>query len=180
MSHRLSVGALALLLLSTSVAHATVVVQLSLSDQARRADYIVRARVGDHHSAYVPDRGAILTWTTLRVTESIKGQAPATLTLRQMGGTADGQTMLVPGDAHLNAGDDVILFLRRNGDDVVLVSLGQSAYIVHGTSAHRELEELTFAVWDQGQMKLVEPPADRSVALDTLLRELRSLVAGAR
>src|SRR5512143_2570485 len=49
--------------------------QLSRAEQVQRADLIVRATVGDQRSAFVPERGAILTWSTLHVTSVLKGQA---------------------------------------------------------------------------------------------------------
>src|SRR5690349_15425112 len=53
-------------MLAASDAHATVVVPLSLADQVQRADLIVRATVGEQQSAFVAERGAIMTWSTLR------------------------------------------------------------------------------------------------------------------
>ncbi len=173
---------LALVALTSSLAYATVVVPLTLADQVQRADLVVRARVGSVRSAYVAERGTILSWTELEVTESLKGQAPVTLTLRQMGGTADGQTMLVPGDAHLAPGEEVILFLRRdrNGtNDVFLLALAQSAYVVRGQQASRDLSQLTFAVLGDGT-QLSEPGHEAAVGVDTLVSQIRSLAGGAQ
>jgi hypothetical protein len=171
---------LALVALTSSLAYATVVVPLTLADQVQRADLVVRARVGSVRSAYVAERGTILSWTELEVMESLKGQAPVTLTLRQMGGTAEGQTMLVPGDAHLAPGQEVILFLRRdrNGtNDVFLLALAQSAYVVRGQQASRDLSQLTFAVLGDGT-QLSEPGHEASVGVDTLVSQIRSLAGG--
>jgi hypothetical protein len=181
----LALATLAVVIATASLAHATVIVPLTLADQVGRADLVVRARVGAAHSAFVPERGAILTWTELEVSEILKGQAPSTLTLRQMGGTADGQTMLVPGDAHLAAGQDVILFLRNDrsgsGSDVFLLALAQSAYVVSGQQASRDLSQLTFAVLGGADgTQLSEPGREPSVRVDVLVSEIRSLVGGAR
>jgi hypothetical protein len=175
-------GAAVCLVLVTSVAHATVVVPLTLAEQVDRADVIVRATVGARQSAFVPERGAILTWTTLNVTEVLKGQASSTLTLRQMGGSANGMVQRVPGDAELTTGQDVVLFLHREGDTVFLLALAQSCYFVdaaHGT-VHRDLSNLTFALLGQNGTQLIEPPADGIVRLDALRSEIRSLLGGAR
>ncbi len=175
---------LALVLTTAGLAHATVVVPLSVEQQVAQADLVVRARVVAMQSAFVPERGAILTYTELSVTDVMKGQAPATLVLRQMGGTADGQTMLVPGDAHLTTGDDVILFLRRDpsgGDNVFLLSLAQSAWFVSGQRASRDLSQLTFAVLGgPAGTQLSEPGREASVDVAELVAEIRSLVGGAR
>jgi hypothetical protein len=180
----LALAALLAVVASTSLAHATVVVPLTLAQQVAGSDLIVRAHVGSMQSRYVAERGTILTWTELSVTEVLKGQASGSLLLRQMGGTADGQTMLVPGDAHLTTGDDVILFLRRDpsgGSDVLLYSLAQSAWFVDGQQAARDLSQLTFAVLGGPEgTQLSEPGHEASIRVDALATQIRSLVGGAR
>jgi hypothetical protein len=177
-----ALATIAAVLATTALAHATVVVPLSLADQVGRADRIVRAHVVAMRSAYEPSRGAIFTYTELQVTETLKGAAQPTLLLRQMGGTAGGQTQLVPGDAHFGVGDDVVLFLRNDsaGPTVFLFSLAQSAYFVSGQSAQRDLSQLTFAVLGDQGMQLREPGAEPSVQVDSLLAQIRSLVGGAQ
>lgn len=172
--------ALVAVLFISGVAHATVVVPLTLAEQVERADLVIRARIGAQQSAYVPERGAIFTWTELEVTEVLSGQAPRALMLRQMGGTADGQTMLVPGDAHLSPGQDVVLLLRREGDTVFLFALAQSAYVIDGGHARRDLSQLTFAVLGQDGMQLSEPGHEAAISLEVLLSQIRSLAGGAR
>jgi hypothetical protein len=181
----LALASLALVVTTTSLAHATVVVPLSLADQVDRADLVVRAHVGAAHSAFVPERGSILTWTELEITDVLKGQASSTLVLRQMGGTADGQTMAVPGDAHLRPGDDVILFLRTDhgggGSDVFLLALAQSAYFVNGQEASRDLSQLTFAVLGgPSGTQLSDPGHEVSMRVDALISQIRGLAGGAR
>ncbi len=178
-SRSLAVAALLAVLSIAGVARATVVVPLTLADQVARADLIVRVRIGAQHSAFVPERGAILTWSDLEVTEVLKGQAGSMLTLRQMGGTADGQTMRVPGDAELHTGADAILLLRQEGDTVFLFALAQSAYVVEGSLARRDLSQLTFAVLGQDGMQMHEPGLEPSVQVEQLLRDVRALVGGA-
>ncbi len=175
-------AALALtLVFVTGTARATVVVPLTLAQQVQRADLVVRATVGAQHSAYVPARGAILTWTTLRVTETLKGQAPSTLLLRQMGGVANGMEEMVPGDAHLSQGQDVLVFLHREGGTVFLLALAQSCYFVDQATGrvHRDLSELTFAALGQTGMRLSRAPSQTS-QIDVLRAQIRALVGGAR
>ncbi len=180
----LTVLAVALgLVMVTGTARATVVVPLTLADQVDQADMIVRATVGAQHSAFVPERGAILTWTSLEVTEVLKGQVPRTLTLRQMGGSANGMQQRVPGDAELRPGQDVVLFLRHGeGDTVFLFALAQSCYFVdaeHGT-VYRDLRSLTFAVLGQNGTQLQAPAPDPLTGVDALRARIRELLGGAR
>jgi len=178
-----ALAVLAIVVSTAAVAHATVVVPLTLEDQVHQSDVVVRATVGSSHAEYVAARGAILTWTELTVTDVVKGQAPSTLVLRQMGGTTDdGTTMLVPGDAHLHAGDDVVLCLRNdpNGSsDVLLLAMAQSAWFVNGQQAARDLSQLTFAVLGgPSGTQLSEPGREASVRVDALVADMRRIASG--
>lgn len=179
-----ALAALVAVVTTTSLAHATVVVPVTLTEQVHGSDLVVRARVGAVESRFVPERGAIVSWTELAVTDVLKGQAPSSLVLRQLGGTADGQTMLVPGDAHLTSGDDVILFLRHDpsgSSDVLLYAMAQSAYYVNGQQASRDLSQLTFAVLGGPEgTQLSEPGHEASIRVDALISQIRSIVGGGR
>jgi hypothetical protein len=171
------------LLCTASVAGATVVVPLTLGEQVARADLIVRARVVAQRSAYVPARGAIMTWTTLEPTEWIVGQpSPSALLVRQLGGHADGMIQSIPGDGHLAPGDDVIVFLERDPVEhqtVFLLALAQSVWFVEGDRARRDLSELGFAILGAQGMRTEEPAPEAAVDRAQLVRDIRAL-AGAR
>jgi hypothetical protein len=186
MARARSLSALAVLAvasLTAAVAHATVVVPLTLEDQVHQSDVVARATVGSSHAEYVPARGAILTWTELTVTDVMKGQAPSTIVLRQIGGTTDdGTTMLVPGDAHLHSGDDVVLFLRNDPggtSDVILVGMAQSVWFVNGQQCARDLSQLTFAVLGGASgTQLSDPGHETSVRVDSLVADIRRIASG--
>jgi hypothetical protein len=176
-------AAAASLVLVAGVAHATVVIAVPLAEQVQRSELVVRATVVAQQSAWAADRTTIYTWTELRVTDRIKGNAPSTLVLRQMGGVAEGIAMAVPGDGHLAVGEDVVLLLHQQGENVFLYSLAQSIFHVDGRThlAARDLRDLAFATRVNGQMNLEEAPIEMPVPVDTLVRELRSYAArGAR
>lgn len=176
----LSLAAVAALALSASPALATVVVAVPLAEQVQRSELVVRATVVSQRSAWAPDRTAIYTWTTLRVTESIKGNAGATLVLRQMGGVAEGMQQEVPGDGHLAIGDDVVLLLHQRGENVFLFSLAQSLFHVDARThlAARDLSDLSFATTVNGQMTIKAAPAEMPVQVDALVRQLRAYATG--
>lgn len=168
--------------LRTSLAHAAVVVPLSREALVRQSDLVVRCTVVSRKSGWNVQRTQILTWTTLRVDEYLKGAGPAELTLRQLGGEVDGLVTEVPGDAHVLPGERAVLFLRRGDGVVFLTALAQAAYLVtekDGASfAERDLTGLSFARWEGGAMKTVEPPREAREPLADLVRSVRSFVRG--
>lgn len=175
-----SLATVASIVLGASAARATVVVAVSLADQVQRSELVARATVVSQQSAWAADRTTIYTWTELRVTDRIKGNAPSTLVLRQMGGVAEGMAMAVPGDGHLVVGEDVVLLLHRQGENVFLFSLAQSVFHVDARThlAARDLRELAFATTEDGQMRIREAPIEMPVPVDALVRLLRSYATG--
>lgn len=153
-------------------ARATVAVEVPRAQLVDTADLVVRVTVLDHRSAWNNDNTAILTWTRLRVTEYLKGSGPTELTLRQMGGEAEGLVQRISGDPRLAQGTDAVLFLRRGDGVVFLTAMAQSVFYVQpggdGVSyVNRDLEGLTFArVSPTRGTELYHPPT--VTALETL------------
>lgn len=171
---------------ATPVARATVAVELQRPQLVTDADLVVRVTVLDHRSAWNADNTAILTWTRLRVTEYLKGSGPAELTLRQMGGEADGMAQHVPGDPRLANGTDAVLFLRRGDGVTFLTAMAQSVFLIDrgvdgGSYVRRDLTGLTFArISPTRPMEVYEPPTVTVVeTLDALRASVRALAGGA-
>src|SRR5262249_36964213 len=146
-------------------ADATVVVPVTRAQLVERSELVVRAVVLDRRTAWSQDHTQMLSFTRIRVQRYLKGGGPAELTLRQFGGAIAGVTMVVPGDAQLRQGQDVVLFLRRGAGVVYLTALAMAAYhVVHSPGAaptvFRDLSELTFAREQNGQMVLGPAPVD--------------------
>lgn len=160
-------------------ASATVAVELSREQLAADADLVVRVTVLDQRSAWNADNTAILTWTRLRVSEYLKGAGPAELTLRQIGGEAEGLAQYVPGDPRLAQGAEAVLFLRRGEGVTFLTAMAQSVfYVSRGVDGvpyvRRDLTGITFArVSPAGPMTVYEPP---TVSAVETLEALRSFV----
>ena len=124
-------------------AAATVAIHLDDHTHAQRSDLVVLATVRAQEVVRGED-GRAYTHTTLEVERSLKGgQAKGTkVTVRQMGGTLDGKTLTIPGDAHFEPGERVVAFLADREPEtgvVFLTAMGQSKYAVVGTSAERDL-----------------------------------------
>jgi hypothetical protein len=175
-------GALGLFL-SMAPAHATVVVPLSRPQLVERSDLVVRASVVSQSSRWNDDQSQIVTLTRLRVTSYLKGSGSQELVLRQFGGTVEGLTSEIPGDARLAPGQDVVLFLRSGDGVVFLTALSQAAYLVihspgQAPRVRRDLHELTFAREQGGRMVLTEPSAEPEETLQQLLGAVSALVRG--
>ncbi|MCB9540440.1 MAG: hypothetical protein H6704_29840 [Myxococcales bacterium] len=106
-----------LLVLGTlGAAGATIVRPLTVEMMAQRADVVVRGRVVGQDVGWNDDKTRIYTVTRVEVAEAYKGgdKAGAILAIRQIGGTVDGLTQSVVGNAELRAGEELILFLDRD------------------------------------------------------------------
>jgi hypothetical protein len=129
---------LALALLLSARAEATVVLQQSFEEMTSDAHLVVRG-VALKSAARWDDGGRrINTWTELRVTEVLKGSAAGTVMVRQAGGVVGPVGQSVAGAAEFSEGEEVLLFLVHPGDDAKAwvvssmamgkVTLGQDAF----------------------------------------------------
>ncbi|HEY3447193.1 MAG TPA: hypothetical protein VGK67_12550 [Myxococcales bacterium] len=151
---------------------ATTVLPLTRADLATRADTIVRAKVGPQAAVRSEKTGRILTRSKLTVLATYKGEAKAELELEQMGGTLDGATLVVPGDARLGNGEEVVLYLRCAGKARCHVfGLGLGKYGVRTEKDGRKT-----AIRDLQGLKSLsgQPlPEERALPLADLERELK-------
>lgn len=168
-----------------TTANATVAVPLSRAQMYERSSLVVHAAVIAQVSEWNADHSQIVTLTRLRVSTYLKGNAGPEITLRQFGGTVDGMSSRVAGDAQFSQGQDFVLFLREGDGVVFLTALAQAAYYVehdaHGALyVRRDLHELTFATPQAGQFTLIEPTEEPRESLDALVHSVTALRAGAR
>lgn len=128
--------AVLLAVLAPSTASAAVMTYMGLDDLVEDSDVIVRGEVEDRRTFEDEERGKVFTHTTIEVSETYLGGDRETITLEQYGGTLDGTTHEIPGDAAFEVGEDVIVFLAENrGPDAspyYLVGLAQSKFNVIG------------------------------------------------
>lgn len=111
-----------------SVAHATSMVRMDLEEQAEESTAFVDARVGDSHQ--VDGDRFVYTDTELVISDVLSGTAPRTLVVRQVGGTVDGRTTRVPGDARLTEDERILAFVRKVDGRWYFTLLGQSVWHV--------------------------------------------------
>lgn len=181
---RIALAALALL---ASTAFATVVIAESLEDMTRQSTLVVRATAQQSMAAWDAGERKIWTWTELTVTETLKGQAPRTLLVKQPGGEVGSIGQRVSGVAHFTPGEDCVLFLEPATDE-------KGVYVVRGLSAGkvsferrlgrvvavRDLSGLSFA--RQGSRDTVKPVDDAEVlgVPDAFLARVRAAAGGAK
>jgi hypothetical protein len=108
------------LLVSLPAAAATVRGPADVSSLARSADAVLHARVLAQESGWGAggrSSGLIFTRVTLEPIEWWKGGARATVIVRIPGGSADELTQTVEGVAALAPREEVVVFLRKLGDE---------------------------------------------------------------
>lgn len=106
----------ALLVTLAPAARGAVILPVDVETLARRADTIVRGTALDSVSSLSDDGRLIHTVTRVRVVFPIKGAPPAIIQIRTPGGTVGNITQTVSGMAEVRPGEEVILFLRKAGE----------------------------------------------------------------
>jgi hypothetical protein len=173
--------ALATLFLTTS-AWATTLIALDVPAMSRAADSIVQGTVSRVESRMSKDGSRITTHVFVDVTESIKGQGATSVEVVQPGGIVGDVGQKVSGTAHLQQGDEVVVFLERRGPDrFMLVGMAQGCYRVQRSSDGKA----AFAVPDpEGDVLMLDPvthaPVQKNPAplkLDELKTQIRATLA---
>lgn len=107
----------------TAPLFATTVIPRSVEQLAAASSNVVVGRAVRNWSQWNAQQGVIFTYTEFEVKRSLKGSAPAKVTIRQLGGSARGITQKIAGVRQLQVGEDAVLFLRpseeRDGSMVV-------------------------------------------------------------
>lgn len=179
---------LALCLLSTA-AWATIVQALDLEQLAQTADVVVHGRVLAQSTAWNASHSRIYTVTTVSITDPLKGphKQGATIQIRQLGGTVDGITQSIVGNAVLRTSEEVILFLNHDPKKALhyVVGMAQGKYAVQraGKTAvvSHDLRGLALADLADGrlaQIKTAEVDGESAVTLPAFKTLIRAHVKG--
>ncbi len=109
-----TLGALLLLLSAAATAHATTAVAVSdIATLTKRADEVVRGTVGSMRT--VLEKQQIFTYIELQVQEALKGAAgPRSVSVKVLGGEANGLRTRVVGAPCLGQREEVVLFLKKD------------------------------------------------------------------
>jgi hypothetical protein len=187
MTLRGSFAAAAVALLVAVPAMATIVKSLSLEDMVKEADVIVQGTVVQRTMSWNDERTRIYTVTDVRVADVLKGPVHAgeTIHVRQLGGTVDGISQSIPGNAKLSPNEEVVLFLDRDEQKPLhyIVGMAQGKFTVDRTAAQpsvvRQLDGLALAEVENGHVKGLQgvpaTPAP-SPALDAFKAQIRAAI----
>jgi hypothetical protein len=116
---------------------ATTVVPMGVEALTRASTHVVEARAVESVSQWNAEHTLILTYTRFAVSRTLKGQAPSTIMVRQLGGTVGGITQKVSGVRHWRPGEEAVLFLQPSSiadGALVVTGLMQGNFLVRRTA----------------------------------------------
>ncbi|AUX42959.1 hypothetical protein SOCE26_043990 [Sorangium cellulosum] len=182
----LSLSAAVALLGVGAPADATTAVLLSREELVHRSATIARVTVGPSYTTESDDGRSIVTRTELTVTQPLKGAeadkgGTKVMLLEQIGGTYNGKTQRVLGDAKLSPGEDALVFLRP-GDKGRwhFTALSLSVYHVDTKGlARRSLEGLHLVRPSGGALVPIKVPAEEVEPIESLMTDVVR-IAGAK
>ncbi|MGH9528447.1 MAG: hypothetical protein ACRD2S_00845 [Terriglobales bacterium] len=113
---------------------ATTVIPLSVESLTTISSRVIEGRAISAWVQWNPTHTVIFTYTKFQVLRSLKGEAPAVIVVRQLGGTLDGTTEKVAGVRQWKIGEQALLFLRpgeiRDGS-LVVTGLMQGNFLIY-------------------------------------------------
>ena len=148
--HLLGTVALAATLLATD-AHATLQRAVNFDEKVDKAVAIVLGKVVHTRSQWDTSHRWILTYSTFAVEQTLKGSAPAEVTVVTPGGTVGDVVQSTIGIRPFHEGDENVVFIKNTDVGPTVLFFDQGAYDV--TSDHGE--------------KMVVPVSSGAVQLDT-------------
>lgn len=172
---------LLLLTTSASLAAATTVLDVPLDELAKTSPAIVEGVVTARKTQRTKDR-RFETLTTLRVTRSHKGEIPAQIVIKQHGGTLDGVTHAIPGDATFAEGEEVLVFLEPSAvtkGTFILVGMAATKFRIERTGdgpvVIRDVGDLGLARrGPDGVIKATPAQDNAPLSLDAMRRNISS------
>ena len=121
---------------------ATTVLPVSVEQLTRNSSHVVEAVAADSWARWDSQHRFIYTYTPFRVTASLKGNPPADLVVKQLGGSAEGYTQKVAGVRGWQTGEKAVLFLRpsvQNDGSFEITALIQGNFRVRPSSTGETL-----------------------------------------
>lgn len=166
-------AATAMIGLSTP-ADATMAVLLSREELVHKSMAVVRVTVGRSTTQESEDGASIVTRTELSVKQLLKGSGVEKIVIEQIGGTFNGKTQRVLGDARLTPGEDAVVFLRSGkGGRWNFTALALSVYHVDaGGLARRSLDGLSLVKRRAGTLVPMSAIPDEVETVESLMTDV--------
>ena len=170
-------------------ASATSVVPRDLPELTARSTRVVHGEVVATASEWNADRSLIVTRVTVRVTDTLAGEAGETVTFTQPGGRVGAVRVDVPGAAAFRSGEEGVWFLAPGpGNALYLNGLDRGRYrVVTAANGAKRIPGLTPADFDAlgagpppGATRVSEMRGPVDVDLDVFKRGVRALARGER
>jgi hypothetical protein len=168
---------LAGLLLLGLPAVATTMLRLDVPELALSSDTVVHGTVRRVESRWSGDHRRIITDVEIQVTEALKGQPGSTVLLIQPGGAVGDIGQVVHGSASFAPGEEVVVFLARQGASAFKLSgMAQGKYQVRRAAD----SQTVLAVPEDTQQVLLLDPDTRQATNSTrktlTLQELKAAI----
>lgn len=166
------------LLFFATQSFAAVLIATPRAELMKRAHAIVRGTVTAQRSFWTVKKDAILTEVTLKVVHNYKNGAYAILTFVIPGGQIENRGMAVAGTPSFSRGEDVLVLLREERNQLSLSALGLSAFRIvaqsHGSPRVEQQSQDISLLGKSGAISVrsYEPPP-------TLLTDLEREIAAA-
>ena len=161
-----------------SIAEASVLTKLTLSDMTGRAEHVLVGRVERSDSKFAPGYdGVIITEVQIRCHRSIRGAKEGTLlTVRHLGGAVGELGQKVFGEASYQVGEEVVILAELREGALYSVGMAQGKLHIDRSTKTPRVQV------DMGGAELVAPtgldavPTAQGVPLETLIGQLNDLV----
>lgn len=178
------VALVAVLLLATAAARATVLIPVEFREVVTSSQIIVYGRVADTHAEWTADRREIETIVTFEVGTYLKGGPAGTVTFRVPGGQIGRYKNVMIGAPEFRAGEEAVLFLTANGPSIARVfGLNQGVFRVRidpQTGRRIVVRPPLLARGDAAERVTRGAPERKSLDLDAFAAEVRSVMGAAR
>src|SRR5262249_53345560 len=135
---RLAFAGAALALSVAAPAMATTMLAQDVAALTCSSDAVVRGKVKKVESRWTGDHRQMVTDVTIDVDEFIKGKGNKTVQITQPGGEVEGIGQKVSGLASFTPGEEVVVFLARQGSDRFMVTgMAQGKFRVERSSDNK-------------------------------------------
>ncbi len=156
-------------------AFATTVVKLNMQQLVQKSDLIVQGQVQSVYTQWNEQQHLVFTYISIRVDESLKGQGPKSVLIRQVGGSAGTIQMSIAGTPQFTSGDMAIVFLKDQGDSTFqVVGMNQGLYKIVQDFAVSNLFGVD--LFDTKTGEITKPLIGGRAPLEQLKTKIRELV----